>query len=240
METDFTLLSRKPTWFWEDLEGLLFSHALKNTQRNFLQDTKFHKLEKTQYDFGGWIFSAMDSGELEAIRWGRDPIKGTPGVEIKRGIICSWLFENDVLGWLKERGVEVCKDAIQIIKDEAKKAADEPAPVVKTEPTQPEPELEPILPAVPDGSGAGAKPKQDWDNVTSAGLEAWEESKRKATLGEIYNDPNVQKALSAGQTVTQKYTETKIRKRQKEVENREAEAQKVNQSKGRKLKVTKR
>jgi len=141
MATDFTLLSKKLIFNWRDLEALLFAHALENTPRNFQQDTKFKKLQQTQHDFGEWILSTMDSGELDAIQWGRDPVKGVPGLEINKGVLCYWLFEKDVLGWLEEREVQVRNDTIKFIKSEAEKKAIEAT--AKTEPTQPEPEAKP-------------------------------------------------------------------------------------------------
>lgn len=101
---------------------------------------------------------------------------------------------------------------------------------------------EPEQPGGVNGSKVGAKPKKDWEKVLDEAVKIWEESDREMRLQEIYLHPNIQKTLSQGKPVTQKYAETKISKRLKGIREKEEEASvtKTKKLKGRNLKVTKR
>jgi len=62
------------------------------------------------------------------------------------------------------------------------------------------------------GDGAGAKPKQNWNRVKNAVLNVLESSDRTLKIVEIYNHPDVQKALIEGKPVTEKYVKIQISK----------------------------
>jgi hypothetical protein len=107
---DLTLLSRKPFLTLEELTNLLFYRKVSLGRRG--------GIKHLSNDLNRWVIEELDGEELTCFKRGYNDFNGHY-VEFKKGVICAWLLKKDVLGWLKEKGIEVPIEVVEFIEKSA-------------------------------------------------------------------------------------------------------------------------
>ena len=108
---DLTLLSRKSFLTLEELTNLLF-HRKISLGRNGA------RIRHLANDFNRWVIEELDGEELTCVKRGYNDFDGHY-VKFKKGVICAWLLKKSVLGWLKEKGIEVPIEVVEFIEKSA-------------------------------------------------------------------------------------------------------------------------